>query len=397
MQGAGARRLDVSVYRQVFDDLPSATLVLDSSGAVLAHNAAARELFGTAVEKEGLRCCDLVGCNRGHFERPLAHHCLTAAVLEHGSPLRELDFTFGGRRMEIAAAPLAGGVGAVVEVWRAETSAAARPAPEPLRITTLGGLTLEREGRDLGGDWLHHRPGQLLRYLICARGHRVPVDELVEALWPDSSRQGITSLRQAVHQLRERLEPGRPRHTHSTFVQARAGAYSLDMSAVIVDADEFETEANAALLTSEREGATAAAAAPQLERAAELYTGEFLADAPYADWALEERERLRAQAARVLRKLADLHLDEGEPLAAADALQRLVELEPLDQEAHRDLIALMLARGRHAEAARRYDVFRQRFRRAFDSELEFSLAELLPGEGQPASALSSRSVRTTPA
>ena len=57
----------------------------------------------------------------------------------------------------------------------------------------------------------------------------------------------------------------------------------------------------------------------------------------------------------------------------------------------------MLQRGRHAEAARRYDVFRHRFRRAFDSDLEFSLSELLPGDGQPASALSSRSERTTPA
>ena len=39
--GSRARRLDATVYRQVFEDLPSATLVLDSSGAVLAHNAAA--------------------------------------------------------------------------------------------------------------------------------------------------------------------------------------------------------------------------------------------------------------------------------------------------------------------------------------------------------------------
>ena len=146
MQGAGARGLDASVYRQVFEDLPSATLVLDSSGAVLGHNAAARELFGAALEREGLRCCDLVGCNAGSFERPLAHHCLTAAVLEHGSPLRELDFTFAGRRMEIAAAPLAGGIGAVVEVWRAQAPAAAKPAPAPLRITTLGGLRARARG-----------------------------------------------------------------------------------------------------------------------------------------------------------------------------------------------------------------------------------------------------------
>jgi hypothetical protein len=56
----------------------------------------------------------------------------------------------------------------------------------------------------------------------------------------------------------------------------------------------------------------------------------------------------------------------------------------------------MLQRGRHAEAARRYDVFRHRFRRAFESDLGFSLSELLPAGDQPPSASSRRSVRTTP-
>jgi DNA-binding SARP family transcriptional activator len=99
----------------------------------------------------------------------------------------------------------------------------------------------------------------------------------------------------------------------------------------------------------------------------------------------------------VRRKLADLHVEAEELLPASQALQRLADLEPLDQDAHRDLIALMLQRGRHAEAARRYQVFRHRFRRAFEADLEFSLSELLPGDGHPASAESSRSVRTTPA
>ena len=384
MEAVVVRGLDAAMYRRVFDDLPCATLVLDSASAVVAYNKAARELFGTLLDRVGLRCCDLVGCGQGSFERPLAHHCLTAAVLEHDQPLRDLDFTFGGRRLEIAAGALAGGLGAIVQVWPADAAEdAPAPAASTLRITTLGGLGLTIDGNDLGGDWLHHRPGQLLRYLICARGHRVPVDELVEGLWPNSPRAGVTSLRQAVHQLRERLEPDRLRHAPSRFIHARAGAYSLDMTAVVVDADEFETEANAALLTGER--SSASAAAPQLTRAVELYAGEFLGDEPYADWALEERERLRALATRVLRKLADLHLQAGQLPPANGALQRLAELEPLDQDAQKDLIAIMLRRGRHAEAARRYDLVRHRFRRAFEQELDFSLPELVaggPGDGR---------------
>ena len=44
--------------------------------------------------------------------------------------------------------------------------------------------------------------------------------------------------------------------------------------------------------------------------------------------------------------------------------------------AQRDLIALLLRQGRHAEAQRRYDVLRRRFRRAFGTEPDFVLADV---------------------
>ena len=259
------------MYRQVFDDLPCATLVLDSASAVVAlQRGGARALRRRCWIARGCAAATSSAAAQGSFERPLAHHCLTAAVLEHDQPLRDLDFTLrrpAAWRSRPARWPAASARSS--RCGRAERRRGGHGARAPtLRITTLGGLRLEREGSDLGGDWLHHRPGQLLRYLICARGHRVPVDELVEGLWPHSARAGVTSLRQAVHQLRERLEPDRPRHAPSRFIQARAGAYSLDMTAVVVDADEFETEANAALLTSERSSAVGRGAAAQPRRRA---------------------------------------------------------------------------------------------------------------------------------
>jgi DNA-binding SARP family transcriptional activator len=300
-------------FMDMFEGLPHAVVVVDRAGRVAAHNPAARDQFG-----------------------PL----LAGALLQ----------------------------------FQAAANEAAEAPPEVLRITTLGSLGLECGGVSLGGDWLDHRPGQLLKYLICARGHRVPVEELIDALWPGSGA-GLTSLRQAVHGLRDRLEPCRSKHAPSRYVLARANAYELDIANIVVDADEFEACALEALLTLDRSGADAAE--PHLEHAARLYRAEFLADEPYADWALAERDRLRHLAGRVLRALAGVHEAAGRLPIATAALQRLADMDLLDLDAQRDLIALMLRTRRHADAARRYDLVRRRFRRAFGQEPDFTLGDLL--------------------
>ncbi len=215
----------------------------------------------------------------------------------------------------------------------------------------------------------------MLKYLISARGRRVPVDELAETLWPTAGSQALTSLRQAVHGLRDRLDPGREKQAPSRFVLARPNAYELNTASIVVDADEFEKEAAAALRTAKHSPGDEADA--QLANAAQLYRGEFLADEPYADWALRERDRLRDLAARVLRALAETHLQAGELPSASSALQRLADLEPLDLDVQRDLMAVMIRRRRHGEAARRYELVRRNFKLTFGHELDFALCDLL--------------------
>jgi DNA-binding SARP family transcriptional activator len=366
--------LGAAIYREAFERLPVAVIVVDAGGGVRARNARAGELFGAAVDDPAARCCDLVGCGRERFSRSLGCDCITAAALAHGRALKCSVDLAAGRRLELAAAPLAAGV--MLEIRpTAGKAAPSDQAPPPLRITTLGSLALECGGASLGGAWNHHRPGQVLRYLICARGHRVPIDELVDAIWPGPGRRGITSLRQSVHILRERLEPDRPSPAPSRFVVASPGAYALDMGHVVVDADEFEAHARAALISVERGLDTAEA---QLERAAALYTGEFLADYHYDERALAERDRLRSLAAQALRELADLNDSAGRLPATARALERLVELEPLDLANQRDLISFLLRTGQHAAAARRYDTLKWRFKRAFGAHPDFALPDLVP-------------------
>jgi DNA-binding SARP family transcriptional activator len=367
--------LDAAIYREAFERLSDAVIVVDGAGCILARNAHAGELFGPAVDDPAARCCHLVGCGRGPRTSSLAYGCITAAVLERGRPMGGLGGLAGKKQVTIAATPLA--VGVMLQIRpAADESGRCHEAPPPLRITTLGSLALECGAASLGGAWVHHRPGQVLQYLICARGHRVPVDELVDAIWPGPGREGIISLRKAVHSLRERLEPDRPSQAPSRFVVASPSAYELDMEHVVVDADEFETQAHAALVAAERGvGRTTEA---QLERAAGLYRGDFLENDHYGEWALAERERLRSLAARVLRQLADLYQSAGRLPATVCALERLVELEPLDLANERDLISLLLRTGQHASAARRYEILLRRFKRAFGVEPDFALPDLMP-------------------
>jgi hypothetical protein len=45
-------------------------------------------------------------------------------------------------------------------------------------------------------------------------------------------------------------------------------------------------------------------------------------------------------------------------------------------DVHRDLLTLLVRRGRHPEAARRHELMRKRYRKTFGEEPPFSLADL---------------------
>ena len=108
-------------------------------------------------------------------------------------------------------------------------------------------------------------------------------------------------------------------------------------------------------------------------RAAQLYQGDFLCDDPYAEWALGEREQLRATATEVLRALADLR---GEGPDAAACLERLADMEPFDTDVQRRLLEAWLRQGRRSRAVRHYETFRWRLMREFGERPGFDLAQL---------------------
>jgi DNA-binding SARP family transcriptional activator len=376
-------------YGLIFDRAPFGMIVLDFAGRLVGHNASARGLLGEALDRSPLRCCDLFGCRKPGT--PLADACISALALERRGPLPEMRLdveTHPGQTVGVwvTAASIGGADAAVVLQLRSGMLGDRRRRTEPhwigtaqLRVFTLGRTRIESGEGPMGGEWLAHRPGELLKYLVTERGRIVPLEELVDVFWPQAGRGGATNVRQAVHSLRERLEPTRIKHAPSAFVIARKGGYELDQENVWIDAEEFEASARAGLDALRR--GDHEVVRPALERASQLYRGDFLADEPYAEYALAERDRLRDLAGAMLRALAVLERERDSLEVATDHLQRLAELEPLDIDAQRDLLTILVERGRHQEAARRYEVVRRRYRRAFgeDPELDLSALTRPPG------------------
>ena len=361
------------VFRGVFDHLPHALLIVDRSRRVLHRNDAATRLLDLESATDAMSCCSLLGCRMQRTARPA--DCLADWAVEAG-PIRDVPVVLPRSRAEVlfSAAVLDRERGQVL--FELNPAHGVLPSPEAppapmLRIDTLGRTHLHGAGDGGGDQWLWHRPGQLLKFLVAERRRVVSVDDIGEAIWPGSGLATVNTVRHLVHVLRERLEPGAG--VHSSFIRSARAGYALDTDAVEVDADVFLDLASGAL-AAYRAGEPDAA--DRLEGALGLYRGDFLADEPYASWALVEREQLGEVAQRILRSLADLALAGGDIAGACAYAQRLSNMEPFDSDVHRQLISLLLAAGRRGRALREFQAFELRLDRAFGERADFSLTEL---------------------
>jgi DNA-binding SARP family transcriptional activator len=355
------------LYAAAYEVLPEPTLLLDDQLGVRAANLAARRELGPIESLAGVRCCDVLGCGTPCPAR------LARDGARRVRGTREAEGPDAPAR-EILAVPLEAEPGVLVQLR--EATGGARPfraPPAGVRIHVLGPVIAERGGEPVGGDWLDHRPGEVFKYLVCARGRTVSSEELLDALWPHAGRSAIGNVRQTVHLLRTRLEAGFGDADGARLIASRRGGYTLNQPMCTVDADEFEQAAVAALAAAGGEGR---GAAPSLSRAADLYSGDLLAETPYADWAFAERDRLRSLAARVLWELAEIELDAGDLAGATRCLYRLAGLEPLELRPQQRLLAVLVRRGQHSEAGRQFDAFRARYRRAFGQDPDFTLADV---------------------
>jgi DNA-binding SARP family transcriptional activator len=357
-------------------------LVFDSRGSLIGHNPASDTLLGPqrldAVVPP--QCCDLLGCRRPGSA--LEKHCIlelaTAATEQLPEVRIDVDAEDPPSALWITVAPLERDQ--VMVTLRPGQHGDRRRRTNPhwisgprLRLVVLGRTSLASAETPLPGQWLQQRAGHVFKYLVVNRNRFVAIDELAETFWPAGAEAAPRNVRYFIHEVRDRLEPEREKRGPSTFIVAEPGGYRFDTGRVEIDADVFESLASAGLMAANRGQADAWGL---LKRATDLYAGEFMADEPYAEWTLSERDRLRALTTESLRALTRMATNAHDLETAAEHLERLAKFEPFDVHVQREMLALLIRRGRHSEARRRYFALRARMREHFGQELDFTLSDV---------------------
>lgn len=376
--------------RLLFERFLYGLALADSKGRILYLNRKARQLLmphDCSARGQNWTCCDLI-CER--LGPITGGACLTQRALQGSDEIPEVRMDIEVDRLQAAAwvtaFPVESGQSRALFHLRpgrtgdrrrrvSDRGSPAAAGSADLQIHTLGGFQVEGPQGRLDEEWLEQRPGQLFKYLVCERRRMVTSDRIAEALWPEAGvDEGRNRLRHYVHVLREKLEPGRANRSPARFVAARRGGYVFETHGVWIDIDEFEREARAGL-AAHAQGLEESASI-HLADALRIYRGPFLAEDPYVEWALEERERLGELAARALHAQIQICIAVDRLEATAEHVRRLAELEPFDTEVQKLFIEVCLRRGRRSEAFRRYSFFKKRMVDAFGLAPDFELAEM---------------------
>jgi DNA-binding SARP family transcriptional activator/TolB-like protein len=207
-----------------------------------------------------------------------------------------------------------------------------------LSINILGSLVIETEESRLRK--IPKKARALIAYLAAQGGQTVSRERLADLLWPyQGSEQARHSLRNCLLELRKALGPRAAEYLAADFANCRLQNATTDL-------DRFER-----LSRSQRRS--------ELQAAAGLYRGEFLADfdidsEPFQEWLAADRDRTLALICDVLHRLTAAHDAAGEHDAAIQSGRRLVALDPLSEFGQRALMRAYARAGRRGEALRQY-------------------------------------------
>ena len=217
-----------------------------------------------------------------------------------------------------------------------------------VELRLAGTFRVVRDGIELTDGEIGSRKSRiLLKLLAVERPGLVPLDRIVDVLWPGerpaAPEQNVATL---VSRLRAALG--------ADLIQGGRAGYRLAAGpGIVVDLDA------AARFCDQAEGKLATAAAVALaaaERAHELLSaGTAIGDEPYADWADPAREQVRELLRRVRLVAAEAALATGDPRRAAGYAEAAMAADPLDEAAHRWYMSASVAAGEQAKALAAYE------------------------------------------
>jgi DNA-binding SARP family transcriptional activator len=207
-------------------------------------------------------------------------------------------------------------------------------AADRFEIRTFGRFGISAGSTSLQLGQVRPRARALLRLLALHSGTPVHREVICDALWPDvDGPTGARSLHVAISSLRGQLVEQLGAATGQLIVRD-GDAYRLAVPDEAVDLRRFEraiADGRAARSRGER-------ASDSYRVALALHAGELLSEDGPAEWAVERRERCRAQAVEAAQAIAQEALIDGELDVAVDACRAGLELDRYHDPLWRSLI-----------------------------------------------------------
>ncbi|MGQ0718159.1 MAG: BTAD domain-containing putative transcriptional regulator [Pseudonocardiales bacterium] len=227
-------------------------------------------------------------------------------------------------------------------------SAVPAPARAPVLVRTLGGFGIFRDGRPVRAtEWNSKKARDLLKLLISRHGRPTPREVLIETLWPAADPACCANrLSVALSTIRTVLDPD---HQYPPDHFVHSDKHVVSLANLRVDVEEFLVAAGR--LTGRSLNVQAV---DELRATEALYTGDFLEEDPYQDWAVSMREQASAAYLTVATALAGAAGASGDYDLAVRCYLRVLERDHYDEQAHLRLTSVLTAAGRHGQARARY-------------------------------------------
>lgn len=220
-----------------------------------------------------------------------------------------------------------------------------------LSISLLGSFLITSHGETIR-EFKSNRTRALLAYLAVEADQPHRRERLAGLLWPDwPDREALNNLRSTLSNLRLAIGD---RGAEPPFLIITRDSIQMNPRADIdLDVSAF-TNAVDAIRTSSPIGG-------DIEQAVGRYHGNFLegfsiGDSPeFEEWALLTRERLAREADYALHSLASVYEKNGNYSKALTYAWRRIELDPLDETAHQQLMRNLALCGQRSAAMEQYE------------------------------------------
>lgn len=226
-----------------------------------------------------------------------------------------------------------------------------------LTLKILGPVEIYRDSaKPFAPDaWTTKRARDIFCYIATSKHRRVAKDVLIEAFWGDEELETVEkNFHPTISHIRKALNSRQ--QLKQNFIVFRDGAYQLNPElSYFIDTEEFV--ASISLAESAKKEKDDEAAREHLERAYELYRGEFL-EGSYDDWAVKQRDFYREQFSRVIGGLAKLSVVERKWTEALKFANEILAIDPYREDLHRLVLKVLSAQGKHAGVKKHFEGLR---------------------------------------